>query len=336
MQIIGHQNQINYFEKILKENRFLSAYILSGPEGVGKLETLKFILMKYVCEKRTACLNCVMCKRFKSLSIPDINFILPDKISEEILKLYEKGEWSFENLRTDYFSRELTIGIDTIREIGEKIKSRPIELKRKFYIFLDADLMRKEAQNALLKILEEPPEFVTFFLITPYPLSLQATVRSRCIHIPFFNLEFKYFKEYFKGIKSLYFLYRISSGSIGVAKRIIKEKALEEYGNFLKEIMRSEEEPFFTFKKESKEYLRDKIFLFGFFIREITELKLGKREIFKDHPYILEIEFLNKRIDPYTLDLLYDKYYKILEGYKRNIPHYLLSYLLDSIRFGLP
>ncbi|MEN3044044.1 MAG: hypothetical protein ABDH37_02335 [Candidatus Hydrothermales bacterium] len=335
MDVFGHKNQISFFEKIIKENKLKGGYILSGPEGVGKLETLKFILMKYVCKDNVPCFECLMCKRLKSLTIPDINFILPDKISENLNELYEKKEWTFENLRTDYFSRELSIGIDTIRKIENELLVRPIELKKKFYIFLDADLMGREAQNAFLKILEEPPDFVTYFLITPFPDSLHLTIRSRCIQIPFFNLSLKDFKKYFDGSKNIYFLYRISSGSIGKAKRILKENLLDEYGKFLKEMMRNEEEPYFSYREESREFLRDKIFLFGFFLREITELKLGNREIFKEHPYPSEIDYLNKRIDGYTLDLLYEKYYKILEGLKRNIPNYLITYLIDSIRFGL-
>ncbi|MEN3046011.1 MAG: hypothetical protein ABDH49_03385 [Candidatus Hydrothermales bacterium] len=335
MKVLGHEKQISFFEKIIRENDLRGSYILSGPEGVGKLETLKFILMKYVCKDNIPCFECLMCRRMKSLSIPDINYILPDKIRENLNELYEKKEWTFDNLRTDYFSRELTIGIDTIRMIESELLVRPIELKRKFYIFLDADLMRREAQNAFLKILEEPPEFVTYFLITPFPDSLQLTIRSRCIQIPFFSLSFKEFKKYFEGGRDIYFLYRMSSGSIGKARKILRENLIDEYGKFLKELMRTQEESYFYYREESRDYLRDKIFLFGFFIREITELKLGNKDVFKEHPYSSEIDYLNKRIDLYTLDLLHEKYYKILEGLKRNIPTYLLIYLIDSIRFGL-
>ncbi len=336
MKVIGHKNQILYFEKIIKEDKFLSAYIFSGQEGVGKLETLKLILMKYVCESKEGCGECNMCKRFKKIAIPDIHFILPDRISENLNELYEKGEWSIDNLRTDYFSREMVIGINTIRKIERELTARPIELKRKFYIFLDADLMNREAQNAFLKILEEPPDFVTYFLLTPYPDSLHITIRSRCIEIPFFSLKFEEFKEYFKYTKNIYFLYRLSKGSIGRAKKIIENKLQDEYGNLLREISRNKNGDYFIYRKVEREYLKDKIFLLGFFIREITELKMGRNEILKDHPFKNEIEFLSKRIDPYMLDLLYDKYYKILEGYKRNIPPFMLLYLFDSLRFGLP
>ncbi len=336
MKVIGHKNQIFYFEKVIKEDNFLSAYIFSGQEGVGKLEILKFVLMKYVCASKRGCGECNMCRRFKKITIPDINFILPDKISENLSELYEKGEWSIDNLRTDYFSREMVIGINTIRKIEGELATRPIELKRKFYIFLDADLMNREAQNAFLKILEEPPKFVTYFLITPYPDSLHITIRSRCIEIPFFSLKFEEFKEYFKYTKNIYFLYRFSKGSIGIAKKIIESKLEEEYGNLLRELARNKESEYFVYRKLDREYLKDKIFLLGFFIKEITELKMGRDKILKDHPFRNEIEFLNKRIDPYTLDLLYDKYYKILEGYKRNIPSFTLLYLFDSLRFGVP
>ncbi len=336
MRLIGHKKQIKYFEKLIKEDAFLNAYIFSGLEGVGKLEALKYILLKYVCEKKEGCGECTRCKRLKKLSIPDINFILPDRISENLNKMYEEGEWSFENLRTDKFSRELVIGIKTVRRIEEEIKFKPLELERKFYIFLDADLLNREAQNALLKILEEPPDFVSFFLITPFPDSLHLTITSRCIQIPFFSLNFEEFKKYFGKRKSLYFLYRFSGGSIGRAKKIIDENLIEEYGNFLKEIARNENEEYFPFKKFEKSEIKNKIFLFGFFLEELTKIKLDKKEIFRDHPYVAEIEFLSSRIDPYTLDFLYEKYYKILEGFKRNIPAYFLGYLFDSLRFGLP
>jgi DNA polymerase-3 subunit delta' len=76
----------------------------------------------------------------------------------------------------------MLVKVDQIRHVIHEIYYKPVEGRERVYIFSDADFM-KEAANSLLKILEEPPEFATLFLLTDNPAALLPTIRSRCMHV---------------------------------------------------------------------------------------------------------------------------------------------------------
>jgi len=77
---------------------------------------------------------------------------------------------------------QMLVKVDQVRHVIHEIYYRPAEGRERVYIFSDADFM-KEAANSLLKILEEPPEFATIFLLTDNPTALLPTIRSRCMHL---------------------------------------------------------------------------------------------------------------------------------------------------------
>jgi DNA polymerase III subunit delta' len=77
---------------------------------------------------------------------------------------------------------QMLVKVDQVRHVIHEIYYRPVAGRERVYIFSDADFM-KEAANSLLKILEEPPEFATIFLLTDNPSSLLPTIRSRCMHL---------------------------------------------------------------------------------------------------------------------------------------------------------
>jgi hypothetical protein len=334
---ILYKKEFEFFKRIVDEDSWGSSYLITGQEGQGKLEFIKRVLLYFICEKRKMCMECRMCNRFKNLNIPDINFVLPDDIEKKIPELYEKGKWNFNNIRTEFFKRSKSIKIQQIHSIEREIYTGPLELKRKFYIFLDADLLTREAQNALLKILEEPPSFVTFFLVTPYPDSILSTIRSRSMSVFLSPLSFEDFKKSFPySRKDIYFIYRFSEGSIGKGIKIVDEGLVEEYGEFLRGILRTVEEPYFLKTFKTEEELERKLVVFRFFLKDITEYKMNRDEVFRDHPFLKELSELSLRIDYYILLGLFDKYYKLLEGKVRNIPVFFMSFLFDSLRFGNP
>lgn len=90
-----------------------------------------------------------------------------------------------------------SIKIDQIRRFQTKIYEKPVISKRKIYIINNADTMTKEAQNCLLKTLEEPPEFVLIILIVQNENSILNTVKSRCIKLLFNNLTEEDIQNYF-------------------------------------------------------------------------------------------------------------------------------------------
>ena len=132
----------------------------------------------------------------------------------------------------------LSIKIEQIRQMQKKIIEAPIKSTRKVYIIDDADLMTVEAQNCLLKTLEEPPEFAIIILIGSRENNFLSTIKSRCTIIKFQNIENSQIKEYLKEKYQITDfseeMLEVSGGSIGKAEQL-KDK--QELYNVIFEII---------------------------------------------------------------------------------------------------
>lgn len=173
--IIGNTNVKEYLNKSIEQNNILHSYLFLGTEGIGKLLIAKEFARKILCLENTkdeTC-TCKSCTCFKSQNHPDFHVI------------NEEGE---------------NIKIETIREITEKVIEKPIISSKKVYIINDCDKMTKEAQNCLLKTLEEPPEFITIILISSNENIILNTIKSRCMTIKFRNIENDELAEYARNV----------------------------------------------------------------------------------------------------------------------------------------
>jgi len=188
----GNTETIQRLREILARGRFPHAMILAGPAGSGKY-TLALMLAK--------AMNCLQ---------PPATYGLPDfcgqcsncrriALSEDLSARFGEAVEARENLR-DTDKREtriliqthpdilvippdppqMMIKVDQVRRVIETIYYRPGDAKERVYIFTDSCFM-KEAANSLLKILEEPPEFATIFLLTENVGELLPTIRSRAM-----------------------------------------------------------------------------------------------------------------------------------------------------------
>lgn len=134
------------------------AYILEGPEGSGKLFFAKQIAAALACDHRTnpaaslPCGKCPHCNRILGVGSPDVRVIAPSGAS---------------------------IGVEVIRDIRQDMYLSSTEEAHKVYIFERAHTMTTQAQNALLKVLEEPPTDIVILLLTDSPDALLTTIRSR-------------------------------------------------------------------------------------------------------------------------------------------------------------
>lgn len=156
--IIGHSNIIGLLKKSIEMDRINHAYIISGPEGAGKLRIAKAFAAALQCEKggSDACMECHSCKQLLSDNHPDIIRLVREKIS--------------------------SIGVDEIRaQINNDVAVKPYSSKYKVYIIEDAQLMTTQAQNALLKTIEEPKEYAVFMLLTSNKNALLSTIQSRAV-----------------------------------------------------------------------------------------------------------------------------------------------------------
>lgn len=160
--IVGNEKNKQLLENIIKENNISHSYMFIGKMGIGKLLFAKQFAQAILCESHNLCGKCKSCVEFISNNNPDI-------------KIIEKEGTS-------------NIKIEQIRDMNSKIIEKPIISSRKVYIINDADSMTKEAQNCLLKTLEEPPQYAVIILIGENENLFLNTIKSRCTKIIFQNI----------------------------------------------------------------------------------------------------------------------------------------------------
>lgn len=174
-EVVGHNHIIEYIGNAVTTDKVSHAYILNGEKGSGKKLLANLFAMTLQCQNREvdgeACGTCQSCKQSLSDNQPDIM-----KVSHE---------------------KPNTIGIDDIREqVNGDICIKPYSSKYKVYIIADADMMSVQAQNAILKTIEEPPEYAVILLLTENAETLLPTIRSRCVMLKLRNIKDKLVKMY--------------------------------------------------------------------------------------------------------------------------------------------
>lgn len=213
--IIGQDSAVSLLNKIYLNKRIPHAFMFNGTEGVGKFfSAIQFIKLINSDSANTTNIE----KNISRLKEPYVKFIsqLPrgkgegnddgplDKISKSNLEnIIEEYNHKADN---PYYQLNIqdanTIKISSIREIRKFISLEYSDLKYRAIIIQDAHKMNDQSQNALLKSLEEPPEGIIFFLLTPYPDQLLTTIQSRCWIINFSPLDNQSLKkilmEYFE------------------------------------------------------------------------------------------------------------------------------------------
>jgi DNA polymerase-3 subunit gamma/tau len=159
-EVVGQKHIIQTLQNSLKENRLTHAYLFSGPRGTGKTSAAKILAKAVNCEQRSSfepCNECASCVRITSGAVMDV-------------------------VELDAASNR---GVEEIRDIRDKVKYAPTEVRQKVYIIDEVHMLTTEAFNALLKTLEEPPAHVMFILATTEPHKIPATIISRCQRFDF-------------------------------------------------------------------------------------------------------------------------------------------------------
>ena len=205
--IIGNTNIKTVLEKSIKQNKLSHSYLFVGTQGIGKkMIATEFAKMILCLDDNKYCNHCKSCIEFDTNNNPDFVLISPDGNN---------------------------IKIEQIRDIQKRIQEKPIISEKKVYIIDNADLMTTEAQNCLLKTLEEPPEFAVIILIGSNSNTFLPTIKSRCTIMNFNKISDEEMTKYLrekcdvKNIdQNMLYMYQ---GSIGKALEL-KEKQ-EEYKN---------------------------------------------------------------------------------------------------------
>lgn len=171
--VVGHKDIIQYIQHAIEQDKVSHAYILNGARGSGKKLLANLFAMTLQCENNNSepCGECRSCKQLQSGNHPDVKIVKHEKPG--------------------------SISVGDIREqVNGDIMIKPYSSPYKIYIIPEADLMTVQAQNALLKTIEEPPKYAVIFLLTENADSMLATIRSRCVVLKLRNIKDTLIKKY--------------------------------------------------------------------------------------------------------------------------------------------
>ena len=206
---LGQDDAIQMFSLAKTENRLAHSYLFFGPDRVGKATLAEDFARLLFCEDEISpCGDCLPCKRVTSKTHTDINWI---EVGGERDVGFSKSK-----------SKSKSIGIDRIRELRTAINIKPFEGSQRLVVILGSEDMTLEASNALLKVLEEPPENVFFLLLTSNLSMILPTIISRCQLVKIKKVSDEFIKRYM--IEKYQFedsyaldIARLASGKIGMA-----------------------------------------------------------------------------------------------------------------------
>ncbi|MBQ7793731.1 MAG: hypothetical protein IJ366_04340 [Clostridia bacterium] len=183
------------------------AYIFEGDSGLGIYGTARLFAAALACTgENEPCGICNSCIGAKADSNPDIITVAPE-------------------------DKKKSIGVEVIRDMIGDAYVKPFLARRKVYIFPDAGIVTEPAQNAFLKLLEEPPDYAVFILIADNADLLLETIRSRCVKVRFSPLSEQKMTEYVEKLspndKRLGFIVRYSGGIPEKAAKIISDEGFD-------------------------------------------------------------------------------------------------------------
>jgi len=201
-EILHEQIAENLISNI-RQAKANQAYIFEGERGVGAKECARLFAASLVCKNVASapCGVCNACIMAKADSHPDIYELSPQ-------------------------DGKRNISVDQIRSIVTDAYTKPYESGKKVYIIAYGDDMNEQAQNAFLKVLEEPPEYAVFVILAENNESLLQTIRSRCTAIKFNPVSDKKIREYIKvkfpeSIEKTDFLVQYAGGVAGDIEKIL-------------------------------------------------------------------------------------------------------------------
>ena len=190
----GNEEVVHTVREMLARDHFPHAVILSGSQGSGKFTLAQMVAKAMNCLQPPQtdglpdfCGVCTNCLRIAGADALDDRFAEAVEARENLRDVDKRETRILVQTHPDVTiippdPPQMLVKVDQVRHIIREIYYRPSEGRHRLYIFSEADFM-KEAANSLLKILEEPPDFATIFLLTDNPSALLPTIRSRCMHL---------------------------------------------------------------------------------------------------------------------------------------------------------
>ena len=193
----GHDRVRSILARALERDRLPPAFLLSGPEGVGKKMVALAVAQAALCQRAPVAEPCGECRHCRRIAVaasaerlaearqeadrhPDEDVFRNFRLHPDLV--LAEGWWL---TRTGRPRSEPEIRVDQVRDLIAEVAGAPFEARRRVFVVDDAHSMNEAAQNALLKSLEEPPPRSHLILVTASPLGLRQTIRSRCQGLSF-------------------------------------------------------------------------------------------------------------------------------------------------------
>jgi DNA polymerase-3 subunit delta' len=231
----GNAETVHRLRDMLARERFPHAVILSGARGAGKYTLALMLAQALNCLEPNEtdglpdfCGKCANCRRIAQAADLDARFAEAVEAREGLREGDKKDTRLFVQTHPDVLvippdPPQMMIKVDQVRRVIETIYYRPSEARERVYIFTDSAFM-KEAANSLLKVLEEPPEFATIFLLSENPGELLPTIRSRSMVFPLGALPVEEVERYLAKqrpewkVPQRALVARLSEGALGRAR----------------------------------------------------------------------------------------------------------------------
>ena len=253
--ILGNEKNKKILEKSMELKKISHSYIFWGTEGIGKKLIAKEFAKRILCLEQQEDCKCKSCIEFDSNNNPDFQLIEPN---------------------------EGKVKIEQIREMQRKVAEKPIISNKKVYIIENSDTMTTEAQNCLLKILEEPPEYITIILICSNEDNLLSTIKSRCTRMHFEPIDTekikKYLKQNYPDQEISDNIINLSQGSIGKAIKLNENKSI--YENIEKILLSMQKSDLIEIIQMSEEIYKTKEEIISILeYMNVVLLKLSKQNI---------------------------------------------------------
>jgi DNA polymerase-3 subunit delta' len=360
----GNQTTVLQIRGMLARGRFPNSVILAGPEGAGKY-TLSLMLARCLnctggpsgkaAEKEGLPDYCGICENCRRIATAeDLEVRCAEAVeAREGLRESDKRETRIlvqphpDVLIVPPDPPQLMIKVDQVRHVNETIHYKPVEARRRIFIFTEAVFM-KEAANALLKVLEEPPDYASIFLLARHPGELLATIRSRCVIFSLPPLPITEIEDYLARHRSEWpsrqrqLAGRLSGGAIGRAKSLdlaqyveSRKDALALLGTAIRtgdhsELFHTTE----TYRAggEGKEKTDQLLGVVYGLLRDIMALNSGAPDLVRNTDMLSELRSLSDAVDFEWVQRAARQVGQVQSGMRRNV---LRSLSLDAFAVSM-
>lgn len=268
---------LSYFKNAAQKDELRQSYIIKGEAGLGKKEVLKKICQYIMCDNTSACGKCNGCLSLDAGAHPDVTII-------------SNGD-------------KKTIEMHKIRDMIKEVYTKPVRSKHKLIVIQNAHLMDAAPQNAILKVIEEPPSYAVFILVCDNTNSILPTIISRSMVLELERWSQDDLKRIYPLPKEDEYMYTYCLGSIGMLKSISSDENFRKLrdktiSSFVKMVVSDELSVYEAIEhwlsnKENKDTL---IYVLLMFLRDVVFFKNGISDLISNTDRLSQIQAVSDAV----------------------------------------